>query len=107
MFCFVFLLYFDLRRPALLVVAVYAILNGGCTFLFVHVGEGYYGYGSLIAAVITFLVAFSVLLRELPWLHYHAFVTNNTSLQRSTKGIDYPYQWVDDFAQDKTFLIFH
>ncbi|HTI80388.1 MAG TPA: exopolysaccharide Pel transporter PelG [Acetobacteraceae bacterium] len=85
MLCFAFLLYFDLRRPALLVVAVYAILNGICTLLFVHVGEGYYGYGSLSAAVITFLVAFPVLLRELPWLHYHAFITNNASLQRSYK----------------------
>jgi hypothetical protein len=25
-------------------------------------------------------MAFAVLLRELPWLHYHAFITNNSSL---------------------------
>jgi hypothetical protein len=34
----------------------------------------------MIAAAVTFLVAFTILLRELPWLHYHAFITNNTSL---------------------------
>jgi hypothetical protein len=26
------------------------------------------------------MLAFNILLRELPWLHYHAFITNNTSL---------------------------
>ena len=43
-------------------------------------GQVFYGYGSMIAAAATFLLAFGVLLRELPWLHYHAFITNNSSL---------------------------
>jgi hypothetical protein len=34
----------------------------------------------MIAAAVTFMLAFNILLRELPWLHYHAFITNNTSL---------------------------
>jgi hypothetical protein len=34
----------------------------------------------MIAAAATFVFAFTILLRELPWLHYHAFITNNTSL---------------------------
>jgi len=80
MFCFVFLLYFDLRRHALLVTAFYAVLNPALTFAFLPLGQPYYGYGSMIAAAATFVLAFSVLLRELPWLHYHAFITNNTSL---------------------------
>ncbi len=80
MFCFIFLLYFDLRRPALLIVAVYAVLNTTLTVLFLSLGQAFYGYGSMIAAAVTFLLAFTVLLRELPWLHYHAFITNNTSL---------------------------
>jgi uncharacterized membrane protein len=81
MFCFVFLLYFDLRRPALLIVVCYAVLNTLFTLLTLRLGQAYYGYGSLAAAVATFMLAFTVLLRELPWLHYHAFITNNTSLQ--------------------------
>lgn len=81
MFCFVFFLYFDLRRPALLIVVVYAVLNAGFTLLFLHLGQSYYGYGNLTAAVITFSISFTLLLRELPWLLYHAFITNNTSLQ--------------------------
>lgn len=80
MFCFIFLLYFDLRRPALLVTAIYAVLNPILTMLILPLGQAFYGYGSMIAAAACFLLAFTVLLRELPWLHYHAFITNNTSL---------------------------
>jgi uncharacterized membrane protein len=80
MFCFVFLLYFDLRRQALLIVAAYAVLNTLLTMAFLAAGQAYYGYGSMIAAALTFVLAFVVLLRELPWLHYHAFITNNPSI---------------------------
>jgi uncharacterized membrane protein len=80
MFCFAFLLYFDLRRPALLIVSSYAVLNGSLTFLFLPLGQAFYGYGNMVAAAATLLLAFIVLVRELPWLHYHAFITNNTSL---------------------------
>ena len=80
MFCFVFLLYFDLRRPALAIVATYALLNTAFTLAFLPLGQSFYGYGSMLAAAVAFLLAFTLLLRELPWLHYHAFITNNTSL---------------------------
>ena len=80
MFCFIFLLYFDLRRPALLIVATYAVLNTVFTIGFPSLGPAFYGYGSMVAAAVTFLLAFTLLLRELPWLHYHAFITNNSSL---------------------------
>jgi polysaccharide biosynthesis protein PelG len=80
MFCFVFLLYLDLRRQALVVVTAYAVLNPLLTMVSLNLGAAYYGYGAMIAAATTFILAFVVLLRELPWLHYHAFVTNNSSL---------------------------
>lgn len=80
MFCFVFFLYFDLRKQALLTVSVYAVLNTTLTAAFLLLGQAFYGYGSMVAAATTFLLAFVMLLRELPWLHYHAFITNNTSL---------------------------
>jgi uncharacterized membrane protein len=80
MFCFLFLLFFDLRRPALLIVGTYFVLNTILTIALLPLGPAFYGYGNMIAATATFLVGFTVLLRELPWLHYHAFVTNNTSL---------------------------
>ena len=80
MFCFFFLLYFDLRRPALLIVSTFFALNTILTLAFLPLGQTFYGYGNMIAAATTFLLAFTILLRELPWLHYHAFITNNTSL---------------------------
>lgn len=80
MFCFVFLLHFDLRRPAVAIVTVYAVLNGALTLFFLSFGQEFYGYGNMIASAATFLVAFGLLLKELPWLHYHAFVTNNASV---------------------------
>lgn len=80
MFCFMFLLYFDLRRPALLIVVSYLVLNTALTVAFLPMGQALYGYGTMTAAAVTFVLAFVLLLRELPWLHYHAFVTNNASV---------------------------
>jgi uncharacterized membrane protein len=80
MLCFMFLLYFDLRFSALLVVTSYLALNALCTLAILAAGPAFYGYGSMIAAALTFLLAFALLVRETRWLHYHAFITNNTSL---------------------------
>jgi uncharacterized membrane protein len=43
-------------------------------------GPAFYGYGNMIASALTFLLAFGLVLREIRWLHFHAFITNNTSL---------------------------
>jgi polysaccharide biosynthesis protein PelG len=80
MFCFIFLLYFDLRRQGLLIVSTFFVLNTLFTLALLPLGQAYYGYGNMIAAAATFVFAFTILLRELPWLLYHAFITNNTSL---------------------------
>jgi len=80
MFCFSFLLYLDLRRPALLLVSGHVVLNGVLTAALLSLGPDLYGYGNMIAAAVSLLVGFGLLLKELPWLHYHAFITNNASL---------------------------
>jgi polysaccharide biosynthesis protein PelG len=80
MFCFFFLLYFDLRRPALIIVCTFFVLNTVFTLALLPFGQALYGYGNMVAAAATFVLALTFLLRELPWLHYHAFVTNNTSV---------------------------
>ncbi|MCJ2035350.1 exopolysaccharide Pel transporter PelG [Methylobacterium sp. J-068] len=82
-FCFIFLLYFDLRRHALAVSGTYFILNGTLTAALLPLGFPYFGYGNLLASALTFLLAVLILAHELPWLHFHAFVTNNTSLRAS------------------------
>jgi polysaccharide biosynthesis protein PelG len=80
MFCFSVLLYLDLRRPALLIVLTYLVLNGILTVVLLSFGPDLYGYGNMIASTVSLLVGFGLVVRELPWLHYHAFVTNNASL---------------------------
>jgi polysaccharide biosynthesis protein PelG len=80
MFCFTFLLYLDLRRPALLIVSAFLVLNGAITLALLPLGPDLYGYGNMIAATITLLIGFGLVLRELSCLHYHAFITNNPSL---------------------------
>ena len=80
MFCFIFLLYLDLRRPALLIVLTYLVLNGILTLALLSFGPDFYGYGNMIASTVSLLAGLGLVIRELPWLHYHAFVTNNASL---------------------------
>ncbi|HTO67848.1 MAG TPA: exopolysaccharide Pel transporter PelG [Bradyrhizobium sp.] len=80
MFCFTLLLYLDLRRPALLIVSTFLALNAVLTFVLLPFGPDFYGYGNMIAATVSLLVGFGLIVRELSWLHYHAFITNNSSL---------------------------
>ena len=80
MFCFNFLLHLDLRRPALLIVLTYLGLNSVLTLAFLSFGPDLYGYGNLVASAVSLLVGLGLLLKELPWLHYHAFIINNASL---------------------------
>ena len=79
MLCFNFLLFLDLRRPALWIVSTFLVLNATLTAALLPLGPSFYGYGNLIASAVSLLVGFVLLLKELPWLHYHAFVTNNIS----------------------------
>ncbi|MEH3148699.1 MAG: exopolysaccharide Pel transporter PelG [Methylobacterium frigidaeris] len=80
-FCFIFMLYFDLKRCALTISATFLLLNGTLTAALMPLGFAFFGYGTLAASVATLVVAIGVLGRELPWLDFHAFVTNNTSLR--------------------------
>lgn len=80
MLCFSLLLQLDLRRQALQIVALFAFLNIVLTAAFLPLGPPFYGYGNMIAASITLLFGFRTLLRELSWLHYHSFITNNASV---------------------------
>ena len=87
MLCMCLLLYFDLRRSALAITVASFLLNGGLTLAFLPLGSAYFGYGFMIAAMLTFLLAIGLLAKELPWLHFHAFVTTNASAKPSAKRI--------------------
>jgi len=86
MFCIIFLLYFDLRRPALALLTMFLVLNGVLTLALLPSGSTFFAFGNMLASVITFVAAIVVLMRELPWLHYHFFVTNNQSLKRPAQA---------------------
>jgi polysaccharide biosynthesis protein PelG len=83
MFCANFLFFLDLRRDALQIILTYLALNAALTLVLLPFGPALYGYGNMIAAALTLLVGFGLVFRELPWLHYHAFVTNNPSISRT------------------------
>ncbi len=76
----VFLLYFDLRGAAAALTALFFVLNGGLTIGLLSLGPAYFGAGYALASAICFATALLVLVRELPWLAYHAFITNNVSV---------------------------
>lgn len=78
---FTFLLYFDLRRTVLWLTVLFFVLNGVFTYATLHLGPVYYGYGYLLAGAISLLTAITVLTKELPWLAYHAFITNNATIK--------------------------
>ena len=80
MFCFACLLHLDLRWPALQIALTFLVLNGVLTVALLPLGPDFYGYGSMIGATVSLLVGFSLVVRELSWLHYHAFITNNPSI---------------------------
>lgn len=78
----VFLLYFDLRKQALGVTCFFLLTNFGFTAWLMPLGFDFFGYGYLFASGLSLLLGFFVLTRELPWLSYHACVTNNLALER-------------------------
>lgn len=77
----VFLAYFDLRKPMLLVYAVLLVSNVVFTLLSMHAGFPYYGYGYFLSALTAFATAVVVLAYYMDRLPYLTFVQSNTSVQ--------------------------
>jgi polysaccharide biosynthesis protein PelG len=73
--------YFDLRKLLLLVAAGFLVLNGGLTALSTALGPAYYGYGYFIAALLSFLIAYSAVIGSILRLPYMTFIANNPGLR--------------------------
>jgi uncharacterized membrane protein len=69
------LFYLDSRRVALWIAALFASLNLVLSLVTQHLGPRFYGFGFLVAAAITSLVALSALSRKLERLDYETFMT--------------------------------
>ena len=80
LFCGILLMYFDARRPALLLNAVFLVTNGGFTWATAQLGFPYLGYGYFAATLICFALGALLLFNVLRHLPYFTFVRNNPSV---------------------------
>ncbi len=81
MFVLAVLAYFDLRRMSLGLQAVFAVTNGGLTYLTIELGHQYYGLGHVFAVGLTFMIAFILLAQFVQDLPYEAFIRQNDSIE--------------------------
>jgi uncharacterized membrane protein len=81
LFTTIILSYFDCRRISMWIFIFYLASNTILTLIFMQQGYAYYGYGFFLASALTFFLAASVLMSHVRKLPYHAFVTNNNSVQ--------------------------
>ncbi|MEQ8587016.1 MAG: exopolysaccharide Pel transporter PelG [Thalassobaculaceae bacterium] len=80
LFCSILLMYFDARRPALLLNLVFLATNAGFTWITTDLGFAYLGYGYFAATLVSFAVGVALLFNVMRQLPYFSFVRNNPSV---------------------------
>lgn len=83
LFEMIILSYFDCRRAAMWIQALFLASNAAFTILSMNMGFPYYGYGYFAACLISFVITSIVLFGHLRNLPYHAFITTNYSLKKN------------------------
>jgi len=73
--------YFDLRRPLVAVSGLFFALNLGLTLACHSLGAGYFGYGYLLSALVTLVVAVVLTSSRVLRLPYMTFIANNQGLR--------------------------
>jgi len=81
LFLTIVLAYFDLRRQVLLVHSLFFALNAAGTLLTLSLGEAWYGYGYVLASVVTAAAAAVSAMSAVGRLPYLTFVSNNPALK--------------------------
>jgi uncharacterized membrane protein len=81
MFLIIILSYFDMRFKVLLIVLAFFISNALFTWVGVYFGLAWYGWGYAMASIMTFALAYAVLVRHMKRLPYETFITRNLSVQ--------------------------
>ncbi len=79
------LLFFDRKRRYLYLQGAYLLLNAGCAFISIQLGEDFYGTGYFVANLIAALVAFKLVDRTFQRLNYLTFIGNNPSILATTR----------------------
>lgn len=81
LFSTIILAYFDCRKTNMWIFAFYFVSNTLLTLVFLQKGFEYYGYGFFLSSCVTFLLSAVLLFNHVRKLPYHAFITNNNSVQ--------------------------
>lgn len=81
LFSSIILQYFDCRKANMWIFIFYFATNTIFTLITLQLGFEFYGYGFFLASCLSFLVAAVVLFNHVKKLPYHAFITNNNSVQ--------------------------
>lgn len=81
LFLTIVLAYFDLRRQVLIIHCLFFALNAGGTVMTLFLGEPWYGYGYVLASVITSAAAALAAMNAVSRLPYLTFVANNPALK--------------------------
>lgn len=81
LFLTIVLAYFDLRRHVLAVHSLFFALNAAGTLLTLSLGEAWFGYGYVLASVVTAAVATLSAMNAVGRLPYLTFVANNPALK--------------------------
>jgi uncharacterized membrane protein len=108
LFATIILYYFDCRRANMWIFAFYFASNAILTLIFLQMGYHYYGYGFFIASALTFFLAATVLMLHVVKLPYHAFITNNNSVQipEIETSVDYyEHEGIFNMGVDRTDVI--
>jgi polysaccharide biosynthesis protein PelG len=79
LFMTIVLSYFDLRRVAVALQAVFLVANTAFTLLSLRLGFPWYGHGYFMAVLVSFTVALFVTIHYVRQLPYQAFVCTNSS----------------------------
>ena len=78
----IILLYFDLQKRALALVALFAVLNLAATWLTTRYDPRFYGLGYLLTSLVSMIAAFAILARDLQRLEYITFVRQSAATRR-------------------------
>lgn len=77
----VLLSYFDCRKGVVWIECIFFGTNALFTWVTLHLGFSFYGYGYFLSTVVTFIAAAIIAERYVSKLTYHAFITSNPSVR--------------------------
>lgn len=99
LFSTIILQYFDCRKANMWIFIFYFASNTLFTLIALQLGFEYYGYGFFLASAASFTLSAVILFNHVRKLPYHAFITNNNSVQ--VPKIETTADYFDDRAQFK------